>query len=119
MNFFRLVLAIGALLICPVSVQASGPTPYATITVKGMVCSFCVQGVEKKLTELKGVEKVSVNLKQKTVSVWVAENASLTDLQMRNAIRSAGYNIEAIKRNGTNPKIKSRMENAPSQVINP
>ena len=117
MNCFKLIVGVVVVLMCPFTVYASGPAPYATITVKGMVCSFCVQGVEKKLMELKGVEKVTVNLKKKTVLVWTAKNASLSDLDMRNAIQSAGYNIESILRQETSPKVRSRIDRTASPIF--
>ena len=75
------------------------PTPATvTVTVKGMVCSFCVQGVEKKLSQIKSVKRVMVNLEAKAVQVWVAPKGQLTDKQIHEAIRSAGYNVASIQR---------------------
>ncbi len=38
-------------------------------TVNGMVCAFCVQGIEKRLSKLPATQAVHVDLKQKVVAV--------------------------------------------------
>ena len=68
------------------------------INVKGMVCSFCAQGVEKKLTEIESVARVAISIETKTVEVWLKTAGTLTDEQIKKAINSAGYNIEKIVR---------------------
>ena len=67
-----------------------------------MVCSFCVQGVEKKLLSIDGVKKVTVNLETKTVEMWLHEDKTVADAQIKEAIESAGYNIATITRPGPN-----------------
>ena len=69
------------------------------VLVKGMVCSFCVQGIEKKFTSEDSVEKVKVDLEISTVSVWVKESQELTNKRIEKLVQSAGYNVESIKRN--------------------
>ena len=69
------------------------------ILVKGMVCSFCVQGIEKTFTSEESVEKVTVDLEQSTVSVWIKENKVFNDKTITDLIESSGYNVEQIKRN--------------------
>ena len=68
------------------------------VVVKGMVCSFCVQGIEKKFTSEDVVEKVKVDLEVSTVSVWLKEEQSLTDDTITKLVQSAGYNVEKITR---------------------
>ena len=40
-----------------------------TIAVKGMVCSFCVQGIKKTFLRKDGVEQVDVDLDKKIVTI--------------------------------------------------
>jgi periplasmic mercuric ion binding protein len=68
------------------------------VIVKGMVCSFCVQGVEKKFSKEESVEKIAVDLEQSLVSIWLKENQSLSDDRITDLIKDAGYNVETIKR---------------------
>ena len=43
------------------------------VFVKGMVCSFCVQGVEKQFKKQDAIEKVEVDLEDSLVSIWLKE----------------------------------------------
>ena len=45
------------------------------VFVKGMVCSFCVQGVEKQFKNQDAVEEIVVDLHASSVSIWLKETA--------------------------------------------
>ena len=47
------------------------------VTVKGMVCSFCAQGLEKKFKEQKEVKEIQVSLEQKFIKIKFHEGKSL------------------------------------------
>lgn len=69
-----------------------------TVTVKGMVCSFCAQGLKKtfgKKDEVKGIE---VDLDKKIVKVETKEGKSLTDEDLTAMIHDAGFDVSEIKR---------------------
>jgi len=68
------------------------------VVIKGMVCSFCVQGIEKKFSSEKSIEKVEVNLDLSTVYLWIKEKQSLQDERITVIVQEAGYNVEEIKR---------------------
>ena len=73
------------------------------VLIKGMVCSFCVQGIEKKFNGEESVDKVNVDLEKSTVYLWTVDDKTLTDETITSLVQSAGYNVENIKRN-TSPK---------------
>jgi copper chaperone CopZ len=60
--------------------------------------SFCVQGIEKKLKEVEGVEAVKVDLETKKVTVNVKIGSKLTDEIVENAIKDSGYRVIEIER---------------------
>ena len=68
------------------------------IFVQGMVCSFCVQGVEKQFKGQDSVEKVDVDLADSVVSVWLKAEQTLTDADIKNIIKDSGYDVESIER---------------------
>jgi len=81
------------------------PAPQSIqVVVKGMVCSFCVQGVEKKLGSIAGVDTVKVDLKAKVVTLTTHVPIQITNELIRNAILAAGYNVERIVRPNLPPK---------------
>lgn len=69
-----------------------------TITVKGMVCSFCAQGIKKTLGEINEVENIEVDLDKKLVQIKTKKGTTLADDVIKNAITDSGYEIFSIER---------------------
>lgn len=70
-----------------------------SLVVKGMVCSFCVQGIEKKLSAEPSVESVKVSLKDKKVTLILKDGTDLSNDKIKNILIDAGYIVEKIERN--------------------
>jgi copper chaperone CopZ len=68
------------------------------IEVKGMVCSFCAQGIKKTFMRKDGVEKVDVDLDKKIVTITTKQGASLRDGDVTDSIVDAGYEVIKIER---------------------
>ena len=67
------------------------------VNVNGMVCSLCAQGIKKKFTGL-GIEKVSVDLDKKIVTLENEEKIALSNEKISELIKESGYATEAIER---------------------
>lgn len=67
------------------------------VTVNGMVCSFCAQGIERNLRRLSLTQGVSVDLKQHRVTINVKPGAVVDDQQIRKAIRDSGFDVREIR----------------------
>ncbi|WP_206886427.1 MULTISPECIES: heavy-metal-associated domain-containing protein [Alicyclobacillus] len=65
----------------------------ATITVKGMTCSGCVNSVTKALKGVEGVQEASVDLQGQKATVTFDE-AKTTVAKLKEAIEDAGYDTE-------------------------
>ena len=61
--------------------------------VKGMVCAFCAQGIEKKMRSLSQTQDVYVDLKNKVVAVEMKEGQTLSLDHVRDLIKDAGYDV--------------------------
>lgn len=61
------------------------------VGVKGMVCAFCAQGIEKKFKAQKEVEKVEVSLEKKTVTLTFKPGQSLSRKKIAEIIADSGY----------------------------
>lgn len=68
------------------------------VTVSGMVCSFCAQGIKKSLLKNDAILDASVDLDNHLVTVKVKEGASLTDEAVKNIIEASGYAVTNIQR---------------------
>ena len=62
-------------------------------TVNGMVCAFCAQGIEKRLTALPATQALYVDLEQKIVAVEAKPGQSLDLARVNAEITDAGYSI--------------------------
>lgn len=68
------------------------------ISVKGMVCSFCAQGIEKSFKKESTVEKINVELEKNLVTLKLKSDQTLDDSKIKKIIEDAGYNVEKINR---------------------
>ena len=61
------------------------------ITIEGMMCENCKMKVERALSELNGVSKVKVNLKNKTATIYSTKSISNDDI--KNSISKLDYKV--------------------------
>ncbi len=67
--------------------------PQYTLHVKGLSCPFCAYGIEKKLSRIKGVEKVETDIARGTVTVTMADGAKLDKDTAARAVKEAGFSL--------------------------
>ena len=67
-------------------------------TVNGMVCAFCAQGIEKRLSKLPATKAVFVDLKQKVVAVEAKDGQTLDGKTITAEIVDAGYDVVKLER---------------------
>lgn len=68
------------------------------ITVKGMVCSFCAQGIEKNFKKHKALDSIKVDLENNFVHLKLKPNENILDFEIQKSITDAGYSVEKIER---------------------
>lgn len=61
------------------------------VGVKGMVCAFCAQGIEKKFKALPEVDKVQVSLENKFVKLNFKDGKKLSNEKITEVLKDAGY----------------------------
>jgi copper chaperone CopZ len=66
------------------------------ISVSGMVCSFCAQGIEKRLQAIPGTESVRIDLSKGMVEVTARPGAKIDADALKRAIRDAGYDVRRV-----------------------
>jgi copper chaperone CopZ len=93
MKHLLLVVSLGLSLTSLISFA----TPSYKVTVNGMVCSFCAQGIEKKMKALSETKEVYVGLKNHLVVVEVKEGLTLSQDVIKKIIKDAGYEVKSIE----------------------
>ena len=85
-------VAAAALLIGAASASAAiTQSKQAVIAVKGLSCPICVHRLEKVLGRLPEAEGAAVNLEKGQAVVTFGANAKITDTQLSQTIRDAGF----------------------------
>ena len=69
-----------------------------TVQVKGMVCGFCAQGIEKKFKALPQISTIKVSFETKKVNLDTKEGGDVSDDQIKTIINKSGYEVVKIER---------------------
>jgi copper chaperone CopZ len=93
MKFQKLLLAASAALFV-----SSAQAATIEMTVNGLVCGFCAQGIEKTLRKNAATADVLVSLENRLVAVATKPGADIADEVLRKALKDAGYDVKAIAR---------------------
>lgn len=88
------LILIGVLLTLPALAGAKT----ITVKVKGMVCAFCAQGIEKKFKAMPEISSVKVSLETKNVDLETKEGKDIPDDTLGKIITEAGYDVLKIER---------------------
>jgi copper chaperone CopZ len=100
-----------AVLLLGVSVASAATT--IEMTVNGLVCAFCAQGIEKKLRQLPATADVVVNLAHRLVALALKDGQDIPDATLRQAMTDAGYTVKAIERTETPiAEVRERLKGA-------
>ena len=67
------------------------------VTVNGMVCSFCAQGIEKSISKMGETKAVFVDLKNKVVVIEPKDGKILNEKEISAEIKDAGYDVVKIE----------------------
>jgi copper chaperone CopZ len=93
MKRFQLSLAVTLFMVAAGSMAAT-----IEMTVNGLVCAFCAQGIEKKLRKFPATAEVVVSLEHRVVAVSLKDGQDIPDADLRKALTDAGYSVKAISR---------------------
>lgn len=61
------------------------------VGVKGMVCAFCAQGIEKTFMAEKEVDKIEVSLANKFIKIKFKDGQKLSNDKISTLLKDAGY----------------------------
>lgn len=84
------------LLLSLVAMTASATT--IELTVNGLVCGFCAQGIEKTFRKNAATQDVFVSLEHRLVAIETKSGADISDEALRKSLKDAGYDVKAIAR---------------------
>ena len=88
-------LAAAAVFVLPGAALAAEAAQSLKLQVNGMVCSFCAQGIEKRLKALPAAGPIFIDLRNKVVAVEPLPGQSLDAQKVASEVREAGYEVVA------------------------
>lgn len=88
----RIFIALTAATLCLAGTAAFATTSVKA-TVNGMVCAFCAQGIEKRLSKMPATKAVFVDLQRKVVAVEAKDGHKLDEKAITEEITDAGYDV--------------------------
>jgi copper chaperone CopZ len=94
-SIFRIILLTLSLLLS--FGTSAAPTQYE-LRVDGLACPFCAYGIEKKLNATDGVEEIFIDINAGTVTVTMAESASMSEDAARQIVKDAGFTLADFKK---------------------
>ncbi len=68
------------------------------VAVNGMTCGMCVEAITKELKATEKAENINVSLENKRATFDEVKGRTLTDSEIRAAIKKAGYEAAKISR---------------------
>lgn len=86
------------LLIAGLGAAAAANATTIEMTVNGLVCGFCAQGIEKTLRKNPETDDVFVSLEHRLVAVATRGDTDIADATLREALRDSGYDVVTISR---------------------
>jgi copper chaperone CopZ len=95
-SLFKTIKSIAiyaAILPATVVFSAANAAEVAKVTVNGMVCAFCAQGIEKTISKMPQTKAVYVNLDKKIVAVEPKDGQKLDMAKIKAGIVDAGYDV--------------------------
>jgi periplasmic mercuric ion binding protein len=92
MQVFR-SLTLAALMSTPLATLAADAVQTVKLNVNGMVCAFCAQGIEKRLSALPEAGPLYINLAQKVVAVEAKPGKTLDVAKLKAEVVDAGYEV--------------------------
>jgi copper chaperone CopZ len=96
-KFSRLLTAVALALSLVGTAAPSFAATSVKVNVNGMVCAFCAQGIEKRLSKLPATKAVYVDLKQKLVIVEAKDGQTLDATTITTEITDAGYDVTKLE----------------------
>ncbi|NBS47584.1 MAG: heavy-metal-associated domain-containing protein [Betaproteobacteria bacterium] len=90
-------IAITLTLVIAAASASAQDAATSKISVNGMVCAFCAQGIEKRITAMPEAGPLYINLSRKLVAVQPKAGKSLDMEKIRREITDAGYEVTAVE----------------------
>jgi len=84
-------------LAAPLLAMGAAQADTVKLSVNGMVCAFCAQGIEKRLSKMPENGPLYINLKQKVVAIQAKPGKTINVDKVKAEITEAGYDVVQVQ----------------------
>lgn len=117
----RIAMVLAALLVSTSAVPRSNAAEtterkQAVVSVEGLACPFCVFGLKRQLSKIRGVEAVEVDLGGGQAVLDLAPDAKVTEDQIRKAVRDAGFTPGKVEWRAAGGKAGSKQRSSAAET---
>ncbi len=93
MRTLRISVLLLGLFIVPAFAQEGGAT--YDLGINGLSCPFCSYGIEKEISKIEGIEKITVDIAKAVVRVRMKGGKTLTKVVAKKAATDAGFTLRS------------------------
>lgn len=90
-------MKIASIILC-LGLSLSALASRVEVDVAGMTCGMCIEAITKELKATNKAEHISVKLDDKKAIFDEIKGKKISDQEIKNAIKSAGYEAVKIRR---------------------
>ena len=80
--------------------KVNANTESLIVKLRGLVCDFCAQALQKVFSKREEISSLSIDLKTKVLTIMLKKGHNLSDETVTKLIVDAGYNLVHIQRKG-------------------
>jgi len=81
----------------PSPAAPSPAVPSTKVFLKGMVCSFCAQGLIKAFKAAEGVRTVQASLDDGSITLQFMESKTMSEQTISKIVKDSGYDVKKIE----------------------
>jgi periplasmic mercuric ion binding protein len=95
----KIIMTFVLSLMLSTAIMATESSNEQTVFVKGMVCAFCAQGIEKSFMKEPEIEKISVRLEEHKVTLTYKEGQKMESAKIASLLEASGYSVDETRTN--------------------
>jgi len=67
------------------------------LQIDGLACPFCAFGIEKKLSEIEGVDQLDTDMKGGVILLTMKDGVLLDEIEAKKAVDRAGFTLRGLE----------------------
>ncbi|MBK7763693.1 MAG: heavy-metal-associated domain-containing protein [Bacteroidetes bacterium] len=78
------------------SISSNAQIQKAELVATGLTCSMCSNAIYKKLTAIKGVDSVAIDLNENLFTIFLAKDSKVKPSELKESVEKAGFFVGSL-----------------------